>query len=140
MAQAAPFALVGLSALGTMNSISTAQKQHALAKSKARLDLARSRNQEQQNLGRNLARQNVVGAARGVSRSSGSLMNQAVLASRNARHGIGLAAARSSGNIAGSRISTGSRINGALLSFGTTLARQGPRIQDVFEGRAPRSE
>ncbi|WP_417513775.1 hypothetical protein [Minwuia sp.] len=119
---------MGLSGLQTANSISSAKQQQRLSRSKSRLELARQKRDSAENLARGLAKQNVVGSARGVATTSGSLMRQALTASRAARRNVGLATGLSELENASAAVRTRAGINKALISFGDTLAEQGPKV------------
>ena len=135
-------ALVGLSGLGAAQSMSEAQQQRRQAQADNRLrqaqtglELARQRNETAFALGKTLARQNVGGGARGVAASSGSLMRQALAASRQARRQTGLAEGGASLRTAGTALDQAradararSASSRALISFGQSLARRGPTI------------
>ena len=93
MGQAAPIAMIGLSALGTANSISQANAGKKLSQARTRLQLAQAKREEAEQLAQGLARQNVVAGARGIATSTGSQMQQALAASRAAARGVRFAGA-----------------------------------------------
>ena len=123
-----PIALIGLSGLQAANSISSAKTQQRLSNSKNRLELAKQKRDTAEDLARGLAQQNVVGSARGVATTSGSLMRQALTASRAARRNVGIASGVNSLANADASFTARSATNSALLSFGNTFAEQGRSI------------
>lgn len=130
MAQTASIAMVGLSGLNAANQIGAANARKKLGRAQTRLELAKTKREEEEKLARGLARQQVVAGARGVSASSGSLMRQALAADRAARRRIGLAAGSASLSNASEAIRARHRRNAALISFGQSFARRAPTIFD----------
>lgn len=125
-----PIAMIGLSALGTANSISQANARKKLSQARTRLDLARAKREEASGLAQGLARQNVVAGARGVAVSTGSQMRQALAASRQSVRNVGLARAGASLANTESSLRARNAATNSLLSFGETVAKQGPKIRD----------
>lgn len=82
MGQAAPIAMIGLQALGAANDMASAGASQRLNQARTRLQLAQAKREEAERLSQGLARQSVVAAARGATPSTGSLMRQAMAASR----------------------------------------------------------
>lgn len=128
MTQAASIAMVGLSGLNAANQIGAANAGKKLGRARTRLQLAQTKREEEEKLARGLARQQVAAGARGVSASSGSLMQQALAADRETRRRIGLAAGSASLSNAGAALRARQRRNRALISFGQSFASRAPAI------------
>jgi hypothetical protein len=128
MAQAAPIAMIGLSALGTVNSISQANAQKKFSNTRTRLQLAQARREESEQLARGLARQNLVAGARGATASTGSLLQQAFAASRQAANNVQRARAGAAITNAGSTLRARGAVSGSILSFGRGLLGQGEEL------------
>ena len=118
----------GLAAAQTAQSVSAASKQRRLARAGTRLDLVRSERQNQEQLAQGLARQSVMGAARGVSPSSGSLMRQALAARRTAERGMLSARAEAGLRDASSDLAYNTRVVGSLVNFGESATGLGSAI------------
>lgn len=128
MAQAAPIAMIGLSALGTANSKAQASQQRKFSSARSRLQLAQAKRDEAEGLAKGLARQNVVASARGNAASSGSLMRQALAATRQSQRNVGIARAGASLSNAESSLRARNAKTRSLLSFGEALATRVPTI------------
>ncbi|MDF1719598.1 MAG: hypothetical protein P1U65_02890 [Minwuia sp.] len=111
-------ALLSLSGIAASQQMSAASATRKLSRARSRLELASKERDNQQQLAQNLARQNVVGGARGVSASSGSLMRQAMAARRAIRRGNSLA--RASTAIGDAQADQRARAHtiGSLIDFG----------------------
>lgn len=132
-----PIAMIGLSALGTANSISQANASKKLSQARTRLQLAQAKRDEAEQLAQGLARQNVVAGARGVSASTGSQMRQALAASRLSARNVALASAGAAAANAESSLRARNATTQSLLSFGETLAKRGPGlVKNLLEERA----
>lgn len=128
MGQAAPIAMIGLQALGAANDMASAGASKRLNQARTRLQLAQAKREEAERLSQGLARQSVVAAARGATPSTGSLMRQAMAASRQSRRRAGLAAGQAALSDAQATNAARTARTRSLISFGESLTRQGDRI------------
>lgn len=128
MGQAAPIAMIGLQALGAANDMSSAGASKRLNQARTRLQLAQAKREEAERLSQGLARQNVVAAARGATPNTGSLMRQALAASRQSRRRAGLAAGQAAFSDAQAANAARTARTRSLISFGESFVKQAPRL------------
>ncbi len=119
---------LGLSGLAASQKASAASATRKLSRSRTRLDLARAEHDNQQKLAQELARQNVVGGARGVATSSGSLMRKAMAARRAVRRGNVQARATAALDDTAADQRARSQTTGSLIDFGRAGVRFGRRL------------
>lgn len=122
-------ALLALSGLAASQQASAASATRKITRARTRLDLASKQRENQQQLAQSLARQNVAGAARGVSVSSGSLMRQAMAARRSIRRGNNLARASAAIDEAQASQRARSQTIGSLIDFGRAGVGFGRAVQ-----------